>query len=186
MANYSCISCIVAVLLGVALASGERSASLEEWRRERNRVAAWRRNRSVEPHEPDSRGASEAGGAGGVRGRPCGVGEHTDGRWVAKSAGEMEVAPPPCCKYDVHNGKTDPQDREVCGAKPPPWMADTPDPRFPGFWKEWSFFAGRSDFLVHSCGNSCTCWGWEDKYLHPTPYTIHPTPHTLHPTHPTP
>ena len=50
-----------------------RSALLAEWRRQSNRVG-W-----------------EAGGAGGVRGRPCGDGEHTDGRWVAKPAGEMEA-----------------------------------------------------------------------------------------------
>ena len=59
-----------------------RSASLAQWRRQCNRA---------ELHEPNSRGAGEAGGAGGARGRPCGDGEHTDGRWVAKAAGEMEA-----------------------------------------------------------------------------------------------
>ena len=55
-------------------------------------LAEWRRRQRsrIEPHEPASRGAWEAVGAGEARGRPCEGGEHTDGRWVAKAAGEME------------------------------------------------------------------------------------------------
>ena len=55
---------------------GGRSASLAEWTRQRNRF---------EPRERHGRGAWEAGGAGRARGRPCGGGEHTDGRSSSSS-----------------------------------------------------------------------------------------------------
>ena len=69
---------------------GDRSASLAKWRSKRFLS------------EPDTRGAWEAGGEGGVRGRSCGVGEHTDGRWVAKadvSINSDEMRAAPCCHF---------------------------------------------------------------------------------------
>ena len=66
-----------------------RSASLVDWRRRRSRA---------EPPDTSSTEAREAVGSGAGRDRPCGGGEHTDGRWVIKSAGEKEEGRP-CCHY---------------------------------------------------------------------------------------
>jgi len=72
-----------------------RSASLAEWRRQRN---------ASESHERDGRGAWGSAVAGVARSRPCRGGEYTDGRWVAKAAGELE--PAPCCHLFGPDEKT--------------------------------------------------------------------------------
>jgi len=112
----------------------EISASLMEWRRRRS------------------------------RGRPCGVGEHTDGRWVYKTAGELE-AHAPCC--DLY--KAEQRDTDVCGPHPMPLEVHFPPgedvlPEHHHFWNH-QFTAGRSDFLVHVGGNGCSCKGWVDRYF---------------------
>ncbi|KAJ1493491.1 hypothetical protein T484DRAFT_2017372, partial [Baffinella frigidus] len=147
-------------------AGGRRSASL---------VKSWRRS-NREPHEPDNRGASEAGGAEGARGRPCGGGEHTDGRWVAKSAGTREAAP--CCDAV----KPEERDPAVCGPSGPREMPiELWNNQRSSFWNsEWSSFwdyqcftyfwnfecfTGRRDFLVHASSNACSCKGWRDEWM---------------------
>lgn len=171
MPNSSCIRCIAALLLSAALACGENQR---------------------EPHEPDIRGASAAGGGSDretpgqgrsaslaewrrQRDLPCKGGEHTVGRWVAKAAGEMEGAP--CCHFYTENQE------DFCGPRDArtefwPWKDDTPSPNPPSaaflaghfppdpFWgrEERHVIKGRSDFLVHSSANSCSCKGWVDEF----------------------
>ena len=103
----------------------------------------------LEAHERDKRGAWEAGGAGGASGHPCRGGEHIDGRWVAKAAAEMDVAP--CCDagFPPLPGQRDP---EVCGPSEAPLGTPFPhkednDPDW-YFWN-YEFFGGRRDFLTH-------------------------------------
>ena len=108
-----CIWCVAAVLLCEALSGADRSDELRGWRRQRLQV---------EPHEPVSRGDSGAvggwgggdraqgGGEGGrvaeiaewrrQRSRACGVGEHIEGRWVVKAAGQVEENAP-CCDQNI-------------------------------------------------------------------------------------
>jgi len=124
----------------------EISASLMESRRQ-HRISAslmeWRRQRS--------------------RGRPCGVGEHTDGRWLYKTAGEL-TAHAPCCDLS----KEEQRDTAVCGPHPMPLEVHFPPsadilPENYHFW-DYQFTSGRSDFLVHARGNGCSCDDWVDHY----------------------
>ena len=116
---------------------GGRSASLAEWRRTRC---------GFEPHEHDSRGAWETGGTWR---RPCGDGEHTDGRWVAKAASEMAAEPAPCCQFLT-------PDESACGPR------DARSETWP--WVQRPVLKGRSDFLVQIQGSGCKCKGWVDNY----------------------
>ena len=109
--------------------AAEISASLTEWRRERN------------------------------RGRPCGVSEHTDGRWLFTAAGASS-SHPPCC----HLHEAAKRDTNVCGQFDMPlavYFPPTADVH-PAYLHHWNhqFTAGRSDFLVHAGGNSCGCKDW--------------------------
>ena len=109
------------------------SASLTEWRRQRN------------------------------RGRPCGVGEHTDGRWRLKDEVELKAHPPCCDLYEQEK-----RDSDVCGPGPMPLQVLFPPSAdvLPEYLHTWNhqFTAGRSDFLVHVGGNGCSCKDWVDRY----------------------
>ena len=115
-----------------------------------------------------------------MRGRSCGVGEHTDGRWVAKadvSINSDEMRAAPCCHFFT------PGSQLACGPKDVraefwPWKEDASNPHFvPPDGATWfppdpfcgredtHVIRGRSDFLVHAGGNACRCRGWVDQYV---------------------